>query len=82
MPDPILLFLAMFAAQAVFLSLSVAAFFRTRRYARETRGTAAYVRIARAELKPKLDRLTAEPVLLPFARPKPRLRIAETGEGA
>ena len=62
------------------LSIAGTALWYARRVLREARGSAAYVRSARHDVKTWHDRLTAEPVLLPFTRPQ--LRIAETGDSA
>ncbi|VTS03617.1 unnamed protein product [Gemmata massiliana] len=64
------------------LLISSAALWYARRVVREARWAMSYVRSARAEVKTWHDRLTAEPVLLPFPGSRQVLRIADTGDTA
>ncbi len=70
------------ASNVLALFFSGALFVLARRSLREARGAMVYIRSARHDVKTMHDRLTSEPVLLPFPGSRQKLRLADTGDGA
>ncbi|VTR92795.1 unnamed protein product [Gemmata massiliana] len=70
------------ASNVLSLLISAAALVYAQRTVRAARGAMAYVRSARHDVKTMHDRLTSEPVLLPFPGSRQKLRLVEAGDGA